>query len=123
MNTEIKIIITKIEEETKKQKITDKISWPFAVIILVIIFGLVVTRPETEYIKNWMITAFILGGILIIFRFLTETFYGGRINKLQIKVIMDYYGGDDALLKKLRGMLNRQVDDIYQDLIKNKLQV
>lgn len=106
-----------IEIETKKQNIADKISYPFAVSIIIIIIGLLITKPEEEIIKNWAITAFILGGILIFLRFLTETFFGGRIKKYQIEVILEYTNDDETMYKKLKGMLNSQVNKIYRELL------
>ena len=110
-------LIAKIKDETQKQKILDRVSYVFAVGFIVIVFSLLIINPDEEIIKNWLIIGFILGGILIILRFLTDIWYGGKINKYQIKVIVTINGNDEILYKKLKGMLNRQVDEIYKELL------
>jgi len=101
------------KKESKKDRI-EKVAGFFSILsLLTLAVHFLFGSKEEESIKIFVILFFIFGGISLILIIIHTSVFGNEIEKLKIDYILNHFGYNDELKKKLKGLLYKQLDLYY----------
>ncbi|MBV6419396.1 MAG: hypothetical protein DAHOPDDO_00612 [Ignavibacteriaceae bacterium] len=109
-------LISMIKYRMNRLKIFEKVMGLLGIAFLLIIFTVAIIKPEEVIIKQWMIIAFSLGGILIVVA-IFHSKYSSKTTKLQIEALLIYLGHSDEREKELKGQLTKTIDNLYDQML------